>query len=125
LSTILIVDDHAFVRAALRDLFETQSGFVVCSEAENGADAIVKARELKPDLIVLDLSMPVMNGLDAAKILRQILPEVPVLLLTAHHTRATEQAAFDVGIRAVFSKYQGLDPLIEHARAILAATSNV
>jgi DNA-binding NarL/FixJ family response regulator len=119
------VDDQAFVRAALRDLFETQSGFVACSEAENGADAIIKARELKPDLIVLDLSMPVMNGLDAAKILRQILPEVPVLLLTAHPTRATEQAAFDVGIRAVFSKYQGLDPLIEHARAILAATSNV
>jgi DNA-binding NarL/FixJ family response regulator len=123
LSTVLIVDDQAIVRAAVRDLFESHSGFEVCGEAENGADAIVKARALKPDLIILDLSMPLMNGFEAARTLRQILPAVPVFLLTAHHTGATEQAAFDVGIRAVFSKYQGLDPLIAQARVVLKSRS--
>jgi DNA-binding NarL/FixJ family response regulator len=81
---------------------------------KNGVDAIARARELKPDLIILDLSMPLMNGFEAAKALRQI------LLLTAHHSRATEEAAFDVGICAVFSKYQDLDSLVTRARAILA-----
>ena len=125
MSTVLIVDDQAVVRAAVRDLFETHSGFVVCGEAENGADAIVKARKLKPDLIILDLSMPLMNGFEAAKVLRQILPDVPVFLLTAHHSRATEQAAFDAGIRAVFSKYQELDPIITQAREVLRFQSAV
>lgn len=125
LSTVLIVDDQAVVRAAVRDLFQSHSGFEVCGEAENGADAIVKARALKPDLIILDLSMPLMNGFDAARTLRQILPDVPVFLLTAHHTQATEQAAFDVGIRAVFSKYQGLEVIVTRARATLRPTSNV
>ena len=125
MSTVLIVDDQAVVRAAVRELFESHSGFDVCGEAENGIQAIVKARELKPDLVILDLSMPLMNGLDAAKTLQQILPDVPVFLLTAHYTAATEQAAFDVGICAVFSKYQGLDPIITRARAVLRPTSNV
>jgi DNA-binding NarL/FixJ family response regulator len=124
LSTVLIVDDQANMRAAVRDLFQSHSDFEICGEAANGVDAIAKARQLKPDLIILDLSMPLMNGFEAAKTLRQILPDVPVFLLTAHHTGATEQAAFDVGIRAVFSKYQGLDPIITRARAVLRPTSN-
>jgi DNA-binding NarL/FixJ family response regulator len=120
LSTVLIVDDQAVVRTAVRDLFESYSGFVVCGEAENGVDAVAKARELRPDLIILDLSMPLMNGFDAAKALRQILPDVPVFLLTAHSSDTTEQAAFNVGIRAVFSKYQDLESLVTRARTILA-----
>jgi DNA-binding NarL/FixJ family response regulator len=122
---VLIVDDQANMRAAVRDLFQSHSDFEICGEAANGVDAIAKAQELKPELIILDLSMPLMNGFEAAKTLRQILPDVPVFLLTAHHTGATEQAAFDVGIRAVFSKYQGLDPIITQARAALRPTSNV
>ena len=125
MSTVLIVDDQAVVRAAVRDLFESHSGFEVCGEAENGVEAIVKARELKPDLVILDLSMPLMDGFEAAKTLRQILPDVPVFLLTAHHSEATQKAAFNVGIRAVFSKYQGLDPIITRARAALRPTSNI
>jgi DNA-binding NarL/FixJ family response regulator len=125
LSTVLIVDDQAVVRAAVRDLFEAYSGFVVCGEAENGVEAVAKARELKPNLIILDLSMPLMNGFEAAKALRQILPDVPVFLLTAHHSVTTEQAAFDVGICAVFSKYQDLESLVTRARAILAPVSKV
>ena len=62
---MLIVDDSAYVRQALCELFKREADFKVCGEAENGKDAIKKAQELRPDLIVLDLSMPVMNGFDA------------------------------------------------------------
>jgi two-component system, NarL family, nitrate/nitrite response regulator NarL len=120
LPTVLIVDDHAAVRAAVRDLFERGVGSVLCGEAENGADAIAKAQELKPDLIVLDLSMPVMNGFEAAKIFREVFPEIPIFMLTAHYMPATEQAALQVGIRAVFSKHQDLTALITQARAVFA-----
>jgi two-component system nitrate/nitrite response regulator NarL len=93
---------------------------VLCGEAENGADAIAKAQELKPDLIVLDLSMPVMNGFEAAKIFREVFPEIPIFMFTAHYMPATEQAALQVGIRAVFSKRQDLTALITQARAVFA-----
>jgi DNA-binding NarL/FixJ family response regulator len=119
LPTILIADDHAAIHSAIRAGFESYSGFVVCGEAENGADAIIKAQELRPDLIVLDLSMPVMNGIETAKALRQMLPTVPVFVLTAHYSKTAEEAALDVGIRAVFSKYQDLTLLILQARAVL------
>jgi len=65
--TILIVDDSADIRRAVCDLFKREQDFMVCGEAANGREGIVKALELHPDLIVLDLSMPVMNGLDAAR----------------------------------------------------------
>src|SRR5882762_11900361 len=68
LPTVLIVDDHAAIRIAVRDLFESSLGPIVCGEAENGADALLKVEELHPDLIILDLSMPVMNGFEVAKI---------------------------------------------------------
>jgi two-component system nitrate/nitrite response regulator NarL len=122
LPPVLIVDDHATVRAAVRELFESYVSSVECSEAENGIDAISKAQQLKPDLIVLDLSMPIMNGFEAAKIFRELLPTIPIFMLTAHYMAATEQAALQVGIRAVFSKHQDLTPLITQARAVFGAT---
>src|ERR1700719_4158303 len=89
LPTILIVDDHASIRTAVRDLFESSLASVVCGEAENGVDAIAKAHQLKPDLIVLDLSMPVMNGFEAAKIFRDLLPPFPIFMLPAHYRAET------------------------------------
>ena len=73
--TVLIMDDNAFVRYALCELFKREPDFEVCGEAENGKEAIEKAWELHPDLIVLDFSMPVMNGLEAARVLRCSLAE--------------------------------------------------
>ena len=67
--TVLIVDDNALIRHALRELFERESDFEVCGEAEDGQQAIAAAMCLHPDLMVLDISMPVMNGLDAARVL--------------------------------------------------------
>ena len=78
--TILIVDDNAYIRHALCDLFKREADFEICGEAENGKEAIAKARELHPDLIVLDLSMPVMNGLDAARELKRLMPTVLLIM---------------------------------------------
>jgi YesN/AraC family two-component response regulator len=77
--TILIVDDNAYIRQALCQVFKSEADFELCGEATNGKEAIDKALELHPDLIVLDLSMPVMNGLDAARELKQLMPTVPLL----------------------------------------------
>jgi CheY-like chemotaxis protein len=81
--SILIVDDHEYVRRAVRSLFAS-TGLRVCGEAVDGVDAIQKAEELQPDLVVLDLSMPNMNGIEAARALKKIRPQLPILLLTAH-----------------------------------------
>jgi CheY-like chemotaxis protein len=116
--TVLIVDDHAGVRFAVRERFESSLTSIVCTEAESGADAIVMAQKRKPDLIVLDLSMPVMNGFEAAKALRRLFPAIPIVMLTAHYMETTKQAALLAGIPEVFSKHQDLSPLIAHARVL-------
>ena len=73
---VLLVDDSATVREAVRPLFDSHPNFEVCGEAEHGREAVEKAPSLRPDLIILDLSMPVMNGLEAAPLLIKILPHV-------------------------------------------------
>ena len=80
-------------------------------------DALQKARQVKPDLIILDFSMPVMNGVEAAKVFKQVMPEVPILMLTAHFGIADE-AAKDAGVLGVFSK-DNVAPLVRQTRTIL------
>ena len=117
--SVLIVDDHEAVRRELRRLFQSQPEFTVCGEAADGADAIAKAERLSPDLVILDLAMPEMNGLEAAGAIRFIVPDAVLFLLTAYRNRELELAAFQSGIRAVFSKYDDLDGLIRRARVEL------
>lgn len=76
--TVLIVDDNTFVRHALYELFQREEDFEVCGVAENGREAIEQAGHLHPDLIVMDLAMPVMNGLEAARVLKRMMPSVPL-----------------------------------------------
>ena len=118
---ILIVDDNTAMRHMLRMAFEDHSGWYV-AEAQNGRQAIDKARELNPDLIVLDLSMPIMHGLEAAPILRRMLPTVPIILFTLHDNRTLQREAFSVGVSAVVSKAVGLKTLVNRAEHLLAAT---
>jgi len=110
------VDDHEVIRRQLRLLFNSYPEFTVCGEAVHGVDAIEKAQQLSPDLIILDLAMPEMNGLEAASALRYMMPAVPLFLLTAHYSRELELAAFGSGICAVFSKHEDLDSLVARAR---------
>ena len=115
---VLIVDDHAEVRQALRSLF-VSNGLEVCGEAVNGLDAIQKAQNLNPDLILLDLSMPVMNGLEAARELSKIMPNVPLVMFTNHASKSMEEEARKVGILRVISKNGAYDRLVTHARELL------
>ena len=117
---VLLVDDNAIVRTFLRKLFEAQTGFEISGEAENGRDALEKAEKLKPDLIVLDLTMPVMNGLDAAPLLKQLLPDTPIILFTQHEGSEVERRAQAAGIDAVVSKTRAASELVLKSQALLA-----
>jgi DNA-binding NarL/FixJ family response regulator len=109
---ILIVDDHAVVRRGVRGLLESHKNWEVCGEATNGRDAVSEATRLKPDIVVMDLSLPGLNGLDAT---RQILQEVPgteVLVLTMHHSEELARDVLQAGARGYVLKRDADENLI-------------
>ena len=108
---ILIVDDNAMIRRALRSLIESQTLHEVCGEAENGQIAIARVKELHPDVVILDLQMPVMNGLDAARQISILFPGIVMVMVTMHSSEQLRKDAEAVGIRDVVSKY---DEIAEH-----------
>jgi DNA-binding NarL/FixJ family response regulator len=91
----------------------------VCGEAANGKEALEKAPELHPDLIVLDLSMPVMNSLDAARVLKQQMPAVPLIMFSEYSNAFSEQEARSAGISALVSKSEHVSVVVEKARSLL------
>ena len=117
--TILIVDDNAYIRRELCELFKREEDFEICGEAANGKEAIARALELHPDLIVLDLSMPVMNGLDAARELKRLMPTVPLIMYTAFGDAFGEQQALLMGISELVSKSEPAPILVSKARSLL------
>ena len=118
---VLLVDDNAVVRSFVRQLFEFQPDFEISGEAENGRDAVEKAENLKPDLIILDLIMPVMTGLDAAPLLKQLLPDTLIILFTQQEGSEVERLARAAGIDAVVSKSQAASELVLKAQTLLAS----
>ena len=119
---ILLVDDSYVERLAIRGGIETFTDFRV-SEASNGAEGILKAKELKPDLLLLDLAMPVMNGLAAALVLKNQMPNIPVVILTIHADDVPQRNKALLGLRAVLDKTDGLSPLLDCLRKILEPNS--
>jgi CheY-like chemotaxis protein len=115
---ILIADDHAAVRAALRKSLNVCSDWRVF-EAENGREAVTKAQELLPNLIVLDMSMPVMNGLEAGRELRRLMPAVPLLLWTSLEGEHVTREALAGGFDHVFFKSEGASPLLQKIQELL------
>lgn len=103
---ILIVDDNLFLRQELRKLLVAHGGWQVCGEASDGFDAVEKTRELHPDLVVMDLSMPVMNGLRAAREIRSFAPLTLVVMFSMYLSPHFVHAARDAGARGVVSKSQ-------------------
>lgn len=101
-SLVMIVDDHAIIRRMIRAVFEAED--LEVSDAVNGADGVRKAQEIKPSLIILDMSMPVMNGLEAARALKLLMPLVPLLMFTNNAGGILEAEARSAGIAAVISK---------------------
>jgi two-component system, NarL family, response regulator NreC len=116
--TVLLVDDSPVVRKSLCELFTREADFQVCGEAENGNEAIEKALSLKPSLIVIDLSMPELDGLSTIRILKQMMPNVPFILYTAHDIAAVQTEAVEAGAAAVISKSEAAQVLIMQARAV-------
>jgi CheY-like chemotaxis protein len=117
---VLIADDSYDMRQLLCRVFEAEEGFEMCSEAVDGADAVAKARESRPDLIILDLSMPVMNGLAAARIIHRELPAVPIILYTLYAHAIQQSEATAAGIRRVVPKTE-IMALVRHAHDVFRA----
>jgi DNA-binding NarL/FixJ family response regulator len=112
LKSILIVDDSSAIRKGLRNLLSNDTDVRVCGEATNGKEAIERARELHPDVIVLDVSMPVLNGLQAAPVLHRMLPGTSIILFTSYG-KAVAGHSRTAGIDAVISKDDGVTSLLE------------
>jgi DNA-binding NarL/FixJ family response regulator len=100
---LLVVDDHDMLRQALAELL-VQAGFDVVGEAGDGADAVAVAKRLHPDVVLMDLRMPVLSGLDAAPLIRDACPDTQVVLLSAFESPALEQQALDAGCFAYLVK---------------------
>ncbi len=122
---VLIVDDHAVIRRMLHALFEADD--IEVREAENGTEGVRKAQDLKPGLVILDLVMPVMNGLEAARALQLTMPHLPLLMFTNNNGAAMEKEARAAGIFAVISKsdVNASRLLVAHAKTLLGLDGDV
>jgi DNA-binding NarL/FixJ family response regulator len=123
LPSVLIVDDYPAVRSAIRVGLERYSGFFVCGEAVDGVDAIEKATKLKPDFILLDLSMPRMNGMEAASTLKRLMPNVLIVAFSMYAELLGRSLPSTVGIDAVIDKLAGIEKVVECARNLLGVAT--
>ena len=120
--TILIVDDSALIRQSLRSCLEQDPDWRVCGEAEDGKVAVEKVKELHPDIVILDLQMPVMNGIEAARQISRLAPNTAMLMFTLYSGEQLLQDAQAAGIKDVVSKSNGAaEHLLASLRTICAA----
>jgi DNA-binding NarL/FixJ family response regulator len=115
---ILLADDHDLLRRGLRTLVESQSGWEVCAEAVTGREAVEKAKVAKPDIVVMDLSMPELNGLEATRQIRKMLPDVEVLILTLHDSDQLVPEMLDAGARGYLLKSDSERELVVAIQAL-------
>jgi len=101
---LLIADDHAVVRAGLRALLESHKGWEVCAEAADGREAVEKATRLRPDVIILDIGMPLLNGVESARRIHKALPQSEILVLTMHESDELVQQVVEAGARGYILK---------------------
>jgi CheY-like chemotaxis protein len=117
--SVLVVDDNSAVRKLICELFTREGDFQVCAEAEDGRDALSKAQALQPDLVVTDLSMPHMNGLEETRALRKMMPTLPVILYSAHIDLYVAKEALAAGASGVVPKSDVVEALIPTARTLM------
>jgi DNA-binding NarL/FixJ family response regulator len=122
-NTILIVDDSTLIRRALRACLEEGQQWTVCGEAADGSLALEMAKALNPDLIVLDLSMPGMNGFELARELKHMNPALPLLMFTSFKTPQLEKEALASGCNAVVSKSEHQQMLFDNIHRLLDRTA--
>jgi DNA-binding NarL/FixJ family response regulator len=119
-NSVLIVDDSSVVRKVMRNFFERRTDWKIGGEAGDGAEAIQKARELKPDLILLDFSMPNMNGIEAASELKRILPDAHIIVFTMFDDALGSRLSSAAGVDLVVPKAEGLTVLVKAVQHFLA-----
>src|SRR5579883_3182968 len=115
---ILLVDDHPIVRQGLKTLLEGRPGWQVIGEASDGIEAIEKAQDLTPDVMVLDVTMPRMNGLEACRVIRQKAPGLEILFVTQHDSPQMMREALDAGARGYVVKSNAARDLLEAVEAV-------
>lgn len=117
--SILIADDYPVVRRGIRTLLESEPGWEVVAEASNGGDAVTYAEQLRPDVVILDVSMPVLNGLDAARLIVKSAPDTRVLVISGYHTEERFGDALQAGVRGYLMRSNVEADLIEAVRALI------
>jgi DNA-binding NarL/FixJ family response regulator len=119
MARILIADDHAMMRKGLRTVIEPHEGWEICGEATNGIEALELARSLNPDLVVLDVSMPGLNGLEVALRLSRTLPEIKTLLFTMHNSQQFARDVAKSGANGYVCKSSGEEVLTQAMEMVL------
>lgn len=115
---ILVVDDHASVRNTIRTFLERHAGWEVCGEAADGIEAIQQAADLRPDIAIMDLDMPRLNGLEATRRIHDLIPSTRVLILTLHDISTLPKMARESGAQGYVLKSEAFDVLTQAIEAV-------
>ncbi len=115
---ILIADDHGIVRKGLRALLQSKRGWEICAEVSDGRQAVDRARTLKPDVAILDISMPQLNGVEATRQIRKISPGTEALILSMHRSEKLIREAIEAGARGYLAKEDADDHLLAAVEAL-------
>jgi len=117
---LMLVDDHDVIRTGLRSYLETQPGFAVIAEANTGLQALEKARDVKPDIVLMDITMPDMDGMEATQKLKKLYPDCQILVLTVHADKQYFMKMLSVGASGYITKQAAADELVSAIHAIAA-----
>jgi DNA-binding NarL/FixJ family response regulator len=117
---VFIADDSSTVRRIIKAFLSQRTDLEVCGEAADGLQAVERAKALKPDVILLDISMPEMSGVEAASVLKKIMPSIPIILFTMYSENMGKYLASAIGVDAVLSKPDGMTALVKAVEAVLA-----
>ena len=115
---ILIADDHEVMRNGVRELIEHEPGWQVCGTAANGREAVETAKKLKPEVVVLDMTMPELDGLEALRQIKRALPDVEVVIFSAHHSEEVIEQLFDAGAKSYIQKSDAGRSLVAAIKSI-------
>jgi DNA-binding NarL/FixJ family response regulator len=115
---ILLADDHEIVRHGLRRLLEAQTGWSICGEAESGREAVEKTRQLKPDIVILDHSMPELSGAEAARQILKTLPQTEIVILTMHDSEQLLREVLEIGVHGYVLKSDAMSDLVAAVQAL-------
>jgi DNA-binding NarL/FixJ family response regulator len=122
---VLIVDDHAFIRRGVETILQSFPEWEVCGEASNGSDAVHLANQLSPEVVLMDVTMPGMNGLEATRIIRKQHPDVKVILLTLHESSEVLRSGFRAGANGYLLKADAEEELMKALRVVVGDGSYI